>query len=115
MTLLRHWSGLSSLLPDLLDTNAISALMRVDARMESRLSSVGVDDRVAICTMTRGEILFGLERMAPGRRRTEFEGKAGSLFAVLPCEWIPSGTGHRCANVKISQQRRSLPLDENDL
>jgi predicted nucleic acid-binding protein len=99
----------------LLDTNAISALMRMDARMESWLSSVGVGDRIVICTITRGEILFGLERMAPGRRRTELEGKAGSLFAVLPCESIPSGAGDRYASVKISQQRRGLPLDENDL
>jgi predicted nucleic acid-binding protein len=99
----------------LLDTNAISALMRVDAGMESWLSSVGVDDRVVICTITRGEILFGLERMPPGRRRTELEGKASSLFAVLPCEPIPSGAGDQYANVKISQQRRGLPLNENDL
>ena len=79
----------------LLDTNAISALMRADLRMASWLSSIGVDDRVVICTITRGEILFGLERLAPGRRRTELEGKALSLFAVLPCEPIPSSAVKR--------------------
>jgi predicted nucleic acid-binding protein len=99
----------------LLDTNAISALMPADLRMASWLSSIGVDDRVAICTITRGEIPFGLERLALGRRRTELEGKAVSLFAVLPCEPIPSTAGDQYANVKISQQRRGLPLDENDL
>lgn len=83
--------------------------------MASWLSSIGVDDRVVICTITRGEILFGLERLAPGRRRTELEGKALSLFEVLPCEPIPSSAGDRYASVKISQQRRGLPLDENDL
>ena len=98
----------------LLDTNAISALMREDARMASWLSSIGADDHVVICTITRGEILFGLERLAPGRRRTELEGKAGKLFAILPCEPIPSA-GDRYAIVKFSQQRRGLPLDENDL
>lgn len=99
----------------LLDTNAISALMREDARMASWLSSIGADDHVVICTITRGEILFGLERLAPGRRRTELEGKAGKLFAILPCEPIPSAAGDRYAIVKFSQQRRGLPLDENDL
>jgi predicted nucleic acid-binding protein len=99
----------------LLDTNAVSALMRADARIASWLSSIGVDDRVVICTITRGEILFGLERLAPGRRRTELEGKAEELFAVLPCEPIPPAAGDRYANVKISHQRRGLPLDENDL
>ena len=99
----------------LLDTNAISALMRTDARMASWLSSVEADDRVSVCTITRGEILFGLERLAPGRRRTELEAKAGNLFAVLPCEPITPAAGDRYASVKASQQRRGLPLDENDL
>lgn len=99
----------------LLDTNAISALMRADVRMAAWLSSIGPGDRVAVCTITRGEILFGLERLVPGRRRTELEGKAGKLFAVLPCEPIPSAAADRYANVKAAQQRRGLPLDENDL
>ena len=99
----------------LLDTNAMSALMRADVRMASWLSSIGADDRVAICTITRGEALFGLERLAQGRRRTELETKAGKLFAILPCEPVPPGAADRYASVKISQQRRGLPLDENDL
>jgi len=70
---------------------------------------------VVICTIVRGEILFGLERLAPGRRRTELEGKAGKLFAILPCEPIPAAAAEQYANVKVSQQRRGLPLDENDL
>jgi PIN domain len=85
----------------LLDTNAISDLMRADLRMASWLSSIGPDDRVVICTITRGEILFGLERLAPGRRRSELEEKALSLFAVLPCEPIPSTAGDRYASVKV--------------
>jgi predicted nucleic acid-binding protein len=99
----------------LLDTNAISALMRADSRMASWLSSIEPNDRVVICTITRGEILFGLERLGPGRRRNELEGKALSLFAVLPCEPIPPAAGERYAIIKASQQRRGLSLDENDL
>ena len=99
----------------LLDTNAISAVMRADAGMAAWLSSIGADDRVVICTIARGEILFGLERLAQGRRRTELEGKARRLFAELPCEPIPPAAGDQYARVKISQQRRGLPLDENDL
>jgi predicted nucleic acid-binding protein len=55
----------------LLDTNVISALMRAEEQMATWLSSIGADDRVVICTIGRGEILFGLERLAQGRRRTE--------------------------------------------
>lgn len=88
--------------------------MREDERMANWLS-ISPDDRVAICTITRGEILFGLERLPGGRRRTELEEKATRLFAVLPCEPIPAAAADRYANVKASQQRRGLPLDENDL
>jgi predicted nucleic acid-binding protein len=45
--------------------------MRADLRMASWLSSIEPDDRVVICTITRGEILFGLERLAPVRRRSD--------------------------------------------
>ena len=99
----------------LLDTNAISALMRADARMETWLSSIGPEDRLVMCAITRGEILFGLERLAPGRRRTELEEKARQVFAVLPCEPVSSAAADRYATAKASQQRRGLPLDENDL
>ena len=99
----------------LLDTNAISALMREDASMATWLGSVSANERVATCTIARGEILFGLERLALGRRRTELEAKAQKLFAVLPCEPIPPAAADLYARVKIAQQRRGLPLDENDL
>jgi predicted nucleic acid-binding protein len=33
----------------------------------------------------------------------------------LPCEPIPLGAGDLYASVKLAQQRRGLPLDENDL
>ncbi len=83
--------------------------------MATWLSSIGPDDRLAICTIVRGEILFGLERLVPGRRRTELEQKAQKLFAALPCEPIPVIAADRYATIKASQQRRGLPLDENDL
>lgn len=99
----------------LLDTNAVSALMRADARIAAWLSSIDPDDRLTICTITRGEVLFGLERLAPGRRRTELEEKATNLFAALSCEPVPPSAADQYARLKSSQQRRGLPLDENDL
>jgi predicted nucleic acid-binding protein len=63
--------------------------MRKDARVAAWFSAIAPDDRVVICTITRGEILFGLEKLAPGRRRSELEEKATKLFAAIPCEPIP--------------------------
>lgn len=83
--------------------------------MASWLSSVPPDDQVVTCTIARGEILFGLGRMAQGRRQAELEAKAEKVFAALPCEPVPPGAGDHYARVKLAQQRRSLSLDENDL
>jgi predicted nucleic acid-binding protein len=105
-----------SIVTYLLDTSAISALMRADARMASWLSSIGADDRVAMLYhRPRRDPVRAWRGWLQGRRRTELEGKAGNLFAALPCEPIPPAAGDRYANVKVSQRRRGLPLDENDL
>ncbi len=77
--------------------------------------SLGPEDNVFTCVIARGEVLFGIERLDGGRRRTELESKANRLFAVTPCEAIPVAAGDRYASLKREQQRRGLPLDENDL
>ena len=97
----------------LLDTNSINLLMRQDAQIAAWLSSVRDDDRVVTCTIARGEILFGVKRLAQGRRRGELEAKAQELFAALPCEAIPSGAADYYADIKIARQHRGLALDEN--
>ncbi len=68
----------------LLDTNAFSDLMREHPALDTRLVGLNEENAVIICTIVRGEILYGLERLVPGRRRQELETKAASLFAILP-------------------------------
>jgi len=99
----------------LLDTNAISALMRGETKVESWLSAIAPEDRILTCTIVRGEILFGLGRLDPGRRRTALEAKADQLFASVPCEPVPPFAGDHYARLKLGQQRLGLSLDENDL
>ena len=99
----------------LLDTAAVSALMREDPGMISWLSGISSADRVITCVVVRGEILFGLQRLARGERRAALEMKAQEVFAVLPCEGIPPGADEHYATVKLAQQRLGLPLDDNDL
>ena len=99
----------------LLDTSAVSALMREDPRMASWLSSVQPDDRLVTCGIVRGEILFGLGRLPQGQRRSALEAKARRVLAAMPCEPIPPDAGDCYASVKLAQQRLGLSLDENDL
>lgn len=83
--------------------------------MDAHLATISSTDRVIICSIVRGEILYGLERLPQGRRRLDLETKAKNLFAVLPCEPIPATAGDHYARTKHTRQSQVLSLDENDL
>lgn len=99
----------------MLDTNAFSDLMREHPKMDDRLDELADKDQVVICTIVRGEIRFGIERLPHGKRRQELDAKASNLFAVIPCEPVPEIAGEFYAQVKLSRQQQGLALDENDL
>ena len=99
----------------LLDTNAISDLMRAAPRIESWMSNLDEADRVVTCTIVRGEILFGIARLPTGKRRAELEETADRFLASLRCESIPERAADFYANIKLTRQLRGLALDENDL
>jgi predicted nucleic acid-binding protein len=99
----------------LLDTTAFSDLMREHPATEQHLRAVGATDAVRICTIVRGEIRYGIERLPHGRRRQELETKANTLFRVISCEAVPESAGDEYGRVKAESQRKGLALDENDL
>jgi tRNA(fMet)-specific endonuclease VapC len=99
----------------LLDTNAVSSLIRRDPALTAWIASLDSGARLVICTIVRGEILFGLARLGQGKRRRDLEDKAHSVLNSLSCEPVPPLVADHYATVKAAQQRRGLPLDENDL
>jgi predicted nucleic acid-binding protein len=99
----------------LLDTNALSDLMRAVQRIENWMAELDPADRVVTCTIVRGEILFGIARLPEGRRRAELEDTGHQFLTAIHCEPIPERAGDYYATVKLARQRRGLGLDENDL
>jgi len=99
----------------LLDTNAISDLMRSAQAIENWMAGLDRGDRVVTCTIARGEILFGIARLPAGRQRTELEDTGRQFLAVFRCEPVPERAGDFYAVVKLARQQRGLTLDENDL
>lgn len=99
----------------LFDTTIFSALMRRDLKVQFRAASLAPSDRAIICTITRGEILHGLIRLAQGRRRSDLEAEAVNIFAQFACLPVPEAAGDRYARIKFDAQSRGTPLDENDL
>jgi predicted nucleic acid-binding protein len=99
----------------LLDTTAFSDLMREHPGLDARLAALDAADRVFVCSITRGEVAYGIGRLPDGKRRQALEAKAQKLFAVFPCEPVPDSSGEHYARAKLARQRSGLPLDENDL
>lgn len=99
----------------LLDTTAISDLMRAGSRIEQWMAGLSAEDRVVTCTIVRGEILFGIARLPEGKRRTELEETGRQFLAAVRCESVAERAGDFYAAVKLARQQRGLALDENDL
>lgn len=99
----------------LLDTTTFSFLMEQHPQVLARFTSIAPSDRLIICTIVRGEIRYGLERMPQGRRRQHMETTAANLFAQVFCEDVPEAAADIYARIKRGAERKGTPLDENDL
>jgi len=99
----------------LLDTSIFSLMVKENPRVKTYLASLSATDRLVLCSIVRGEVLYGLELMAQGKRRRGLEAKVRELFAMIPCEPIPEGAGNQYARIKRETERKGMRLDENDL
>ena len=99
----------------LLDTSIFSDLMREHPKVDARLASIAPADRVVICSVVKGEIQYGIQRLPQGARRQELASKAAKLFPVIYCEAVPEVAGDLYARIKLTRQQKGLSLDENDL
>ena len=98
----------------LLDTNAISDLMEQRTVITARLRSLPASDRVITCPIVVGEIVQGIERLAPGRRKTTLERESAAIFLITVCQPLPCDAASHYSQLKIHCRRHGLALDEND-
>ncbi len=73
----------------LLDTNAVSDLMRAAPGIESWMAGLDSGDRLVTCTIVRGEILYGINKLPESKRRAELEQTGHRFLAFLGCEPVP--------------------------
>ena len=99
----------------LLDTTTFSALMRRDLRVQAKARALASTDSAVICTITRGEVLFGLSRLSQGKRRSDLETEARRIFGQFPCVPVPEAAGDEYARIKFDAESKGTPLDENYL
>ena len=100
----------------LLETSTCSFLMAHVPHVTAHLDSLSdFNDYLFTCTIVRGEILFGMQRLPIGRRRQVLENQATNLFEALPCLAVPREAADHYAPMKKYAEQHGTPLSENDL
>lgn len=97
----------------LLDTNAVSDLMRDLASMKARIAVHA--GTVATSVIVIGEIRYGLDRLPAGRKRFDLETRATSILAALRVEPVSEPIANSYGRLKASLEGQGLNLDDNDL
>jgi tRNA(fMet)-specific endonuclease VapC len=96
----------------LFDTNTVSAVMADDAKIKAKLS---LQPTVITCSIVRGEIRYGLERLPGGKRRTDLEIKATKVFAALPIEAVETVAADTYGSIRSTLEANGFNLSDNDL
>jgi predicted nucleic acid-binding protein len=97
----------------LLDTNAVSDLMRDDPKVQARMGSH--PDPVLTSVVVVGEIRYGLSRLPPGKKRRDLEARAQSILTLLAIESVAEPIADAYGRLKASLEIQGLTLDDNDL
>jgi predicted nucleic acid-binding protein len=97
----------------LLDTNAVSDLMRDLAPIKTRIATH--PDPITTSVVVVGEIRYGLERLPAGKKRTDLEARAQNILAALRIEPVTEPIADVYGSLKASLKSQGLNLDDNDL
>jgi tRNA(fMet)-specific endonuclease VapC len=97
----------------LLDTNAVSDLMRDHPKVKARVAQH--PDPVLTSVIVAGEIRYGLSRLPQGKKRKDLEARAQSILAALGIEPVTEPIANYYGNLRASLEGQGLNLDDNDL
>lgn len=96
-----------------LDTNALSALMKGDAQALTHLRRAGRAD-VGIPQPVIAEIAYGIARLPKSKRRQTLEQRFDLLRAELPrCQWTDT-VSERFGEVKATLERKGQRIEDFD-
>ena len=96
-----------------LDTNALSALMKGDARALAQLRRAGRAE-VGIPQPVIAEMSYGLERLPKSKRRQALEQRFDLLRAELPRSQWTDTVSERFGEVKANLERKGLRIEDFD-
>jgi predicted nucleic acid-binding protein len=97
----------------LLDTNAVSDVMADHPNIKAKIASQ--PGRLVTSVVVRGEILYGIERLPAGKRRSDLKTKADVVLATLPSEPVTDPAADIYATIRRAVELLGVALDDNDL
>ena len=96
-----------------LDTNAVSALMRGSAAVVERLAATAPAE-IAVPQPVLAEIAYGIERLARSKRRVALQARFDLLCSELPrADWTDT-VSQMYGRVKASLERRGTRIENFD-
>jgi tRNA(fMet)-specific endonuclease VapC len=96
-----------------LDTNAVSALMKGTPAVVERLAAAAPAE-VAIPQPVLAEIAFGIERLPRSKRRTSLQARFDLVSAELPrAEWTDA-VSQAFGRIKAMLERRGARIEDFD-
>ena len=101
----------------LIDTNVVSEMMRSrpELRVATFLDSIA-DEGIGLASISVWEVLDGIGRLEPGRRRRDladrFQDLLDELFEDRIVEWSMADA-QACARIMEDKRRRGEPLDDH--
>ncbi len=101
----------------LIDTNVVSEMMRPrpEPRVSAYLDTIA-DDGLGLASITVWEVLDGIGRLAPGRRRRgladRFHDLLDELFEDRIVDWTQADA-QACARIMEEKRRRGEALDDH--
>ena len=96
-----------------LDTNAVSALMKGDPRVVKRLQSLNKGD-AAIPQPAVAELAYGIERLPRSKRRTALEGRFDLVRAELARSPWTDAVSERFGLIKAALERKGQRVEDFD-
>lgn len=96
-----------------LDTNAVSALMRGDGAIVARLAQAEPDD-VAVPQPVWAEIAYGIERLPKSKRRGGLQARFKRLRSTLPHATWTDAVTDRFGDVKARLERAGRRIEDFD-
>ena len=97
----------------ILDTNAVSALMKASPAVVERLAASAPAD-VAVPQPVLAEIAFGIERLPRSKRRAALQSRFDLISAELPrAEWTDA-VSQIFGRIKATLERRGTRIEDFD-